>query len=265
MYMSTCNENVFGEIRSIKGITPNDKETLMGILQDELNAPVGGKRSRKTRVRRGRNKRSIRRKQTGGVRGPCDNLACVTLLASIIFIGNGIYCAYSSTYVSVLRFALDGFAGAFNVLFGINALNSYNAAVERPSADPKSVAQAGIFDMVGKINIIHVYAGKLMGYINKLRNKGVSCSTILPDPLMDFLRIMCEVKNNKINEEDAKQEIRRILEPVQSSEDIITMDGNSITIQNMKPGQIIKIDVRLLTQPTLIEADDNQHIHEKSD
>jgi hypothetical protein len=256
--MSSCPRNVFSKIDDIDGLDESDKMALKGILQQELGVmSVGGKRRRKTRGKRMWNKRTI--KQRGGVIGPCDRLACVALLSSIIFIMNGIYCAYSATYVSVLRFALDGFVGAFNVIFGINAVNSYGAAGNRTDAERQAVAHSSQFDVIGKINLIHMYAGKLMGYINKLRNKGVSCSSILPDPMMDFLRIMCEVKNNAVTEDQAKQQIRRILEPLQLSEDIITMNGNSITIQNMSPGQIVKIDVRLLSKPTLIEADDSSY------
>lgn len=245
-----CNPTALQHnIDEIQEFTPSDKAILKSILRKELTSGVkgGGRRGRKTRSRNPKKKSTMRRKQMGG--DGCDVLACVSLLASIIFIGYGITtCVYSATYLEVLHFALDGFMGAFNIIFGITAINNYRASQEKPANDRTAAAHAGQWDVVGKWNMIHMYSGKVMGYITKLRTKGISCKTVIPDPLYDFLKIMCEVKAETISKEDAKSQIRALLTPIQDTKDIVYIDGNEITIQNMQPDQVIKINIQAFTK-----------------
>jgi hypothetical protein len=233
-------------IDKIQGFTPSDKAILKGILRKELTSGVKGG-GKKTRNRNSKKKSTMRRKQMGG--DGCNVLACVSLLASIIFIGYGITtCVYSTTYLEVLHFALDGFMGAFNIIFGITAINNYRASEGKPAIDRTAAAHAGQWDVVGKWNMIHMYSGKVMGYITKLRTKGISCKTVIPDPLYDFLKIMCEVKAGTIRKEDAKSQISALLTPIQDTKDIVYIDGNEITIQNMQPDQVIKINIQAFTK-----------------
>jgi hypothetical protein len=233
-------------IDKIQGFTSSEKAILKGILQKELTSGIKGG-GRKTRNRNTKKKSTMRRMQKGGDR--CDVLACASLLASIIFIGYGITtCVYSTTYLEVLHFALDGFAGAFNIIFGITAINNYRATQEKPANDRTAAAHAAQWDVAGRLNIIHTYAGKVMGYITKLKTKGISCKTVIPDPLYDFLKIMCEVKAGTISEEDAKSQISALLTPIQDTKDIVYIEGNEITIQNMQPDQVIKINIQAFTK-----------------
>jgi len=242
-----CNPRVLQDsIDEIQGFTSSEKAILKGILRKELTSGIKGG-GRKTRNRNTKKKSTMRRMQKGGDR--CDVLACASLLASIIFIGYGITtCVYSTTYLEVLHFALDGFAGAFNIIFGITAINNYRATQEKPANDRTAAAHAGQWDVAGRLNIIHTYAGKVMGYITKLKTKGISCKTVIPDPLYDFLKIMCEVKAGTISEEDAKSQISALLTPIQDTKDIVYIEGNEITIQNMQPDQVIKINIQAFTK-----------------
>jgi hypothetical protein len=244
----SCDPNSFRKIDEIKEIDGSDKEILKSILADELNDAKGGKRRGKKLSKKYKNKnKKTRRKQKGG--DMCDNLACISLLASILFIGYGIsVCAYSQSYTTVLHFTFDGFQGALNILFGINAFTKYDAASKSGTVmEKQAAAHAGQWDIIGKMNGIYGYAGRITGYIRKLKTKGVSCRTVIPDPLFDFLKILCEVKNNKTSEAEAKIKITNLLQPIQDSENIINIEGNNIIIKNMKPEQVIKINIELLS------------------
>jgi hypothetical protein len=245
----SCDPNAFNKIDEIEELNETDKQFLKDILQEELRGGKNKRRKRKLSKRNKKQNKKTRRQQKGG--DACDNLACASLLGSIIFIGYGIAaCAYSGSYVNVVHFALDGFSAAFNIIFGITAFSKYNAVANDPTkllGDRQAAAHAGQWDVLGRLNGIYGYAGRIVGYIKKLKTKGVSCRNIIPDPLFDFLKILCEVKNEKITEEEAKKQIADILQPIQDSRDIINIEGNSIIIKNMNPSQVIKINIELLS------------------
>ena len=245
--MASCDPNAFKNLAAIPDIDDADKETLKEILLQEMSRGGGKIKKRKSRLSKKRKTkhRKTRRLQKGGL-GVCDYVECMTLLASIIFIGYGIArCNYSGSYSSIILYALNGFSGGLSIIFGLNASKKYR---EAPAEEKQNVAHAGQFDWIGKLNMIHMYAGKIVGYINKLKNKGINCKTVIPDPLYEFLKILCEVKNGKLEEAEAKLAVKNLLEPIQNSQNIITMEGNSIIIQNMQPNQVVKINVELLQQ-----------------
>lgn len=245
--MASCDPNAFKKLAAIPDIDDADKETLKEILLQGMSHSGGKIKKRKSRLSKKRKTkhRKTRRLQKGGL-GVCDYVECITLLASILFIGYNIgRCNYSGSYLSVILYALNGFAGALNSIFGLNASKEYRAA---PAEEKQNAAHAGQFNWVGKLNIIHLYAGKIVGYITKLKTNGINCKTVIPDPLYNLLKIFCEVKNGKLEEADAKLAIKNLLEPIQNSQNIISMEGNSIIIQNMQPNQVVKISVELLQQ-----------------
>jgi len=243
LYYMSCDPNAFKKIDEIEEFSEADKQMLKNILSEELR---GGKRRKRNQSKKNKKQnKKTRRHQKGGDR--CDNLACLSLLGSILFIGYGIAtCAYSGAYTNVLRFAFDGFSTAFNILFGVTAFARFNDPT-KSLADRTVAAHAGQWDVLGKWNGIYGYSGRIVGYIKKLKTKGVSCRNIIPDPLFDFLKILCEVKNEKMSEEEAKKKITDLLQPIQDSKDVINIEGNSIIIKNMKPEQVIKINIELLS------------------
>ena len=106
-------------------IDEDDKKLLTRILRSEFGVQsqsrsrkIGGKRPKKT---------ARRRRQTGGL--DCDNLSCVAVLATLIFIGYGIgTCVYPVGYVNIVKYIFDSYMGTFNILFGISFINGYNKA-----------------------------------------------------------------------------------------------------------------------------------------
>ena len=255
--MSLCKSKDFDEgfikIDELPNLDAESKELLKDELTQIHKSMKGGSKKRtskfflKKKHKKTQKNKKIKKLQYGGDK--CDILACGSLLASIIFIGYGIYtCTYSVAYINVIHYLFDSFQGALNIIFGITAINSYIASSNRPNLERQNAAQSGIWDWTGRINMLHMYAGKIVGYIKKLRTKGISCRTVIPDPLFDLLQILCQVQDGKKTESEAKVLIKNILQQIEDTENVVSIDGNSITIQNMAPNQIVKINISLLNK-----------------